>query len=733
MGNSEGTSALQITERAKLRLTPNAAITIAGIIALAVSFMSVWTAVHQPWIGVSFVESESGLRVMAVVDDGPSSNILNPGDVVLALAGQKGSPVQLQSQDIIEDPDTISTLKERGVFRDRQSLIYKILQQPVVVLTLEDGRVLRIQPQDKRPIRSLPVSFWLLSLFGISALLIGAAVCALSQYSIPTRYLLLSGFGTVCLLNSANIFISRDIALEGSLYPWLTFFYHLGNNFFTLGMIGLIWSYPKPIGRFPLIPALVVFMLFFMLNENMEWMEMPGNSVLIQVPVYWILGIILISIQWRRSRGSAVDRAAIKVLTLMVFILILAIAGAYFAPIFFSGAPKVSLTGSFLGLFAFYIILGLAVQRFHLFDIDRWWIEVWLWFFAGAVVVVSDMALVTIANMNPSYALGVSVIGIGWLYFPVRQWVWSKLFHRTQYNLEAWMPLLVDHLLRISHKSDLHLWETVLNEVFHPLSIKVKEQGVTKAKITDDGVCLLTPCLARECAMELYYADRGRRLFNSDDIRLAQALFNITEQAISQQANYRRGMLEERKRIMRDLHDDVGGRLLTLMHAGPEESPAAAEALKSLRAIIYSLDTESQETLNTAVARWRIEALERCEQANATFEWRWDEQERDVNLTPRQYLNLTLIIREGLSNILRHAKAERAMFDLRMVGDKLLVTLMNDVGETGLKEMKPGKGLRNMCVRVEELGGEFHYTSGAGVFCVKFSVPVNETNGVIHA
>jgi len=77
-----------------------------------------------------------------------------------------------------------------------------------------------------------------------------------------------------------------------------TFFYHLGNNLFTLGMIGLVWNFPRSLGRLPIIPALVVFMLFFMLNENMEWTELPGNSVLVQVPVYWLLGIILISAQW---------------------------------------------------------------------------------------------------------------------------------------------------------------------------------------------------------------------------------------------------------------------------------------------------------------------------------------------------------------------------------------------------------------------------------------------------
>jgi signal transduction histidine kinase len=335
--------------------------------------------------------------------------------------------------------------------------------------------------------------------------------------------------------------------------------------------------------------------------------------------------------------------------------------------------------------------------------------------------------------MNPSYSFAISLIVMGWLYFPIRQWVWTKLFHRKRNSLEEWIPLLVGRFMHVGHGSDQHVWEKVLNDVFRPLSIEVKQQDVTQVKVTGDGVCLLTPCLDPECGVELYYADKGRRLFNRDDISLAQALFNITEQAMAQQENYKHGMLEERKRIMRDLHDDIGGRLLTLMHAEKGESGAAGEALKSLREIIYSLDTEQQITLNISVAKWRIEAMERCEQANIAFEWRWEELEKDINLAPRQHLNLTLIMREGLSNMLRHAKAERNMVDLHVEEGVLQVTLMNDGGVAGSEQIKLGKGLRNMRARTEELGGEFRYTYEAGVFCVKFSVPVNEREGVVDA
>jgi len=733
MGNRDGTSELQITGQSRLWLTPNAALIIASIIVLSAFLISAWIAMQQPWLGISLVGSENGLRVVEVADNGPSTSILSPGDIILKLAGQEGSPFQLQSRDIIEDADNIPTLKERDIFLERQSSIYHILLQPVVSLILDDGRVMRVQPQSHRPLTSMPASFWLLIFYSFIALLVGTAIWSVKQQSSAAKYLLISGLGVVCLLNSANIFTSRGLALEGTSYLWTIFFYHLGNDLFTLGMIGLVWSYPRTIARFPIIPALIVFMLFFLLNENMEWTELPGNSVLIQIPAYWALGIILVAAQWVRSRGNPVDRAATKLLTMTLLIIIFIIAATDIVSVFTSEAPEISLTNSFFALFIFYITLTLVVYRYHLFDIDRWWIEIWLWFFTGVVIVMFDMVLVTMANMASSYALAASVIAVGWLYFPVRQWAWAKLFHHKRNSLEKWIPLLVERFMHVDHGSDQYVWENVLNDVFQPLSIEVKQQDVTQVQVTGDGVCLLTPCLDPECGMELYYANKGRRLFNRDDISLAQALFNITEQAMVHQENYKQGMLEERKRIMRDLHDDIGGRLLTLMHVEKGESGAAAEALKSLREIIYSLDTEQQMTLNISVAKWRIEAMERCEQANIAFEWRWEELEKDINLAPRQHLNLTLIMREGLSNMLRHAKAERNMVDLHVEGGVLQVTLMNDGGVAGSEQIKLGKGLRNMRARTEELGGEFHYTYEAGIFCVKFSVPVNEREDVVDA
>ncbi|MDQ7011231.1 MAG: hypothetical protein Q9M29_05365, partial [Mariprofundaceae bacterium] len=587
-------------------IAPAAALIAAAFVAFMVIAASAWVAIHQPWLGVSLaVHDGKGLRVAAVSDHGPGADILSSEDIILAIAAPRGAPVQLRAEDIIEDPDTLPTFRARDSFRERQGLIHDILRQPVVVLTLADGRLVRIQPQGERPLSSLPATFWLLFTFAVPPPLIGTIIWAVGRRTAPAACLMLSGFGATCLLASINVIATREIALDETFYPWATFFYHLGSDMFTLGMIGLLWNYPRPLGRFPIVPVVAVFMALFLLNENMTWTELPGNSVLLQVPAYWLLGVMMMVAQWIRSRDRPLDRAVIKALVMLVSILIIALAASYFAPVFGPGTPKTSLTEGLFGLFAFYIILALLVQRYRLFDIDRWWSQVWLWLFAALAVVVFDIILVSATRMVQPQAFGIAVIAVVWLYFPLRQWLWGKWLHHEREELERHVPLLIGHFMRAGHKGDeVGFWEKILEGVFHPLEMAVAQQKVQRAEVVDDGLCLRVPCLAADCCIDLYHADRGTRLFAREDAELAQALRNIARRSMALSRPRVRGMEEERRRIMRDLHDEVGGRLLTLTHTEGRDAPMAAEALRRLREIIYSLDAEQEITLNAAVARW---------------------------------------------------------------------------------------------------------------------------------
>jgi hypothetical protein len=73
------------------------------------------------------------------------------------------------------------------------------------------------------------------------------------------------------------------------------------------------------------------------------------------------------------------------------------------------------------------IYLGLAWGcRYRLFNLDRWWFEALIWGLGGALVLLFDIALLWL-NASAGVALGTAVALAGWLYFPLRQWLWRRL------------------------------------------------------------------------------------------------------------------------------------------------------------------------------------------------------------------------------------------------------------------------------------------------------------------
>ena len=80
---------------------------------------------------------------------------------------------------------------------------------------------------------------------------------------------------------------------------------------------------------------------------------------------------------------------------------------------------------------------------------------------------------------------------------------------------------------------------------------------------------------------------------------------------------------QERKRIAADLHDDLGAKLLTIVHTSDSEriSTLAREALEEMRLSVRGL-TGKPVRLIDALGDWRAEIVSRLSQAGVEGEWR---------------------------------------------------------------------------------------------------------------
>ncbi|MDP8568520.1 sensor histidine kinase [Methylophilus aquaticus] len=166
--------------------------------------------------------------------------------------------------------------------------------------------------------------------------------------------------------------------------------------------------------------------------------------------------------------------------------------------------------------------------------------------------------------------------------------------------------------------------------------------------------------------------------------------------------------LEERERIYQDLHDDLGAKLLTLVYRAQDSNNAelARSALQDLRDVVSRAGADSVP-FNDAMADFRIECDKRL--SDVQIQLHWDNQLNDdrLHLTQPQALNLGRIIREAISNVIRHAEASAVNITLQPTAHHIALLIEdNGIGLQPDTDKSKGRGLGNIQKRAALLGGE---------------------------
>jgi len=190
--------------------------------------------------------------------------------------------------------------------------------------------------------------------------------------------------------------------------------------------------------------------------------------------------------------------------------------------------------------------------------------------------------------------------------------------------------------------------------------------------------------------------------------------------------------IELRARLARDLHDGIiqsiyaaglGLESLTKLRA---TDPAAAdrrlascqqmlnETLWQVRNFIGALEPESDRRQTTSQS---ITTLATSLQALQSVPIALDvDQAVAARVSPTQELQLLQILRELLSNALRHSGARHIRVSLQaQAGDLIELTVTDDgIGFDPAQNSGSGRGLRNLAARAREVGGQFEIASSAG-------------------
>ena len=179
--------------------------------------------------------------------------------------------------------------------------------------------------------------------------------------------------------------------------------------------------------------------------------------------------------------------------------------------------------------------------------------------------------------------------------------------------------------------------------------------------------------------------------------------------ATAQSIERQRAMLEERNRIYRDLHDDMGAKLLGLAISAEranlgKEADLARSALQDLRDVV-SRDMHAATPLADLLADWRMETEQRVRAAGLQLEWHFPDREAGRDVSPEAVLHLTRILREAVTNVLRHAQANCIRIDMQLDGRHFSFSVEDD--GTGLPpQTEPHRGMSSMQARAAALGAE---------------------------
>jgi len=187
----------------------------------------------------------------------------------------------------------------------------------------------------------------------------------------------------------------------------------------------------------------------------------------------------------------------------------------------------------------------------------------------------------------------------------------------------------------------------------------------------------------------------------------------------------------ERERIARDLHD-VLGHTLTLIAlkselAGKLIDRDPAQAKTEIHEVEQAARTSLAE-VRQAILGYRAKGLgEEFKQAKATLETAGLEVKLEspaVHLPASHEGVLSLVLREAVTNIVRHAGARHCLLRLERSNGHCKLEVHDD-GRGGVQV--EGSGLCGMRERVEELGGTLERNTAEGTrILITLPVPTNE-------
>lgn len=404
-----------------------------------------------------------------------------------------------------------------------------------------------------------------------------------------------------------------------------------------------------------------------------------------------VLGVFMIGVGWFNRRASY----------LMYFGTMAIVWSMLTARIWLADLPLSNRAAEFAVTFGFAPIVGLAI--------------VFLLRYARVKRRPLDIALIAQCFVMP---LSLALLGPDRLYAGVIFWYWvlgfellgaTAVYLRVSWanqRAEFWVMSAILVLLACM---------VLLEEVLH-LATGGIWHGHALRFAFPVLVLVVSFRLVQVFARALRAAEAGRSTLEA---RIQEATLEI-ERNFAQLAELRveQVTVKERKRIASDLHDDLGAKLLTIVHTSESEriSTLAREALEEMRLSVRGMTGKAMRIAD-ALADWRAETVSRLGQANIEAEWNGPTEEFDQLMSARAFVQTTRILREAVNNIIKHSGASHCKVSC-LISEHDVSLVVQDNGRGIPLELDGrldrGHGMSSMKHRAKQMHGQCLVESGPG-------------------
>lgn len=213
-------------------------------------------------------------------------------------------------------------------------------------------------------------------------------------------------------------------------------------------------------------------------------------------------------------------------------------------------------------------------------------------------------------------------------------------------------------------------------------------------------------------------------------VRQKQAELESTFEKLRQLARDA-AVLEERQRIMTDMHDGIGAQLTSALSLAErdeasvhEVAAALRECLVGLRLAIDSLEPTDDDLL-PALGNFRYRLDGQLQRLGVQLDWQVRELPALPGLTPTRLLHVLRILQEAFTNVLKHAQASRIVVETGVVAERDRVFIrVTDNGKGFVVDGAKGRGLGNMQRRAAALAAELRISPSATGTAIELLLPI---------